>query len=224
MPLLTLHLVRLNASAPPLADFLARLQATAGTTVVVASAPQHVVIEPTALDRAVLLAEPWEVLLLLKAPDAALPAALQAFVAAEYRVRCGIPSSLLANYPARNAELRAQPARLTGSLDAALKAQDVRGGEKLELSEALVEFMRKFEARGGGPVTMLNLLHFNPGAKPEYAKYGQAFKGVAGRRGGDAKIVGNVVPPPAGESGLDARGDRGSGEWWDEVSLVHYPR
>lgn len=52
----------------------------------------------------------------------------------------------------------------------------------------------------------------------------QAFVKVAGLRGGDAKIVGNVVAPPAGTS--DSRGDRNRAEatWWNEISLVHYPR
>ncbi|KAL8292104.1 hypothetical protein RQP46_001570 [Phenoliferia psychrophenolica] len=223
MPLLTLHLIRLQASAPPLADFLARLQAAPGVKVVLASAPQHVVIEPRALDRATLL-EQWDAVLLLETPTASLPTALQALVAAEYSVRCGIPSKLLAGYPAHNAVLRAQPPRVTGSLDKALSARDVRGGEKLELSEGLIALMKKMEAQpgGGGPVTMLNLLHFNEGGRPGYALYGQAFKGVAGRRGGDAKIVGSVVPPPPGGP-QDARAGRGAGQWWDEISLVHYP-
>lgn len=46
---------------------------------------------------------------------------------------------------------------------------------------------------------------------------------MAGKRGGDAKIVGNVVKPPAGWS--DSRGDsnQAEDEWWNEISIVHYP-
>jgi hypothetical protein len=75
-----------------------------------------------------------------------------------------------------------------------------------------------------GPVTMLNLLHFNhPDGKKSYFNYGQAFIPVAGKRGGDAKIVGNVVRPAEGAG--DSRGPnaRPGEEWWNEISIVHYP-
>lgn len=47
---------------------------------------------------------------------------------------------------------------------------------------------------------------------------------MAGLRGGDAKLVGNVVKPPQGQT--DSRGDpvRAEEEWWNEISIVHYPR
>jgi hypothetical protein len=54
----------------------------------------------------------------------------------------------------------------------------------------------------------------------------QAFIPVAGKRGGNAKIVGNVVQPPSGSSFLnDSRGspDRPGQDWWNEISIVHYP-
>ena len=58
-----------------------------------------------------------------------------------------------------------------------------------------------------------------------YAAYGRAFVDVAGRRGGDAKLVGNVVldlDAGAGKDGDSSMG-RSGGEWWNEFSLVHYP-
>lgn len=103
--------------------------------------------------------------------------------------------------------------------------KELPGGERLEVSPSLLAFMRELESRPGGkdcPMTMLNLLHFQPGGKPSYFKYGQAFKEVAGKRGGDAKIVGNVVQPPANVE--DARAGKAESEWWNEVSIVHYPR
>ncbi|KAE8363255.1 hypothetical protein BDV27DRAFT_159009 [Aspergillus caelatus] len=68
---------------------------------------------------------------------------------------------------------------------------------------------------------MLNLLHFNsPGGKDGYYKYGQAFGPVAGRRGGNAKLVGTVIRPDAeGETDVKRKGEEG----WDEISIVHYP-
>jgi uncharacterized protein (DUF1330 family) len=56
---------------------------------------------------------------------------------------------------------------------------------------------------------MLNLLAFNPGMKDSYLKYGKAFAETIGsRRGGNAKIVGNVI-------------DKAQG--WDEIAVAHYP-
>lgn len=75
-----------------------------------------------------------------------------------------------------------------------------------------------------GPVTMLNLLHFHhPDGKKSYYQYGQAFVPVAGKRGGSAKLVGNVVAPGLGQA--DSRGSRTrpGQEWWNEISIVHYP-
>lgn len=54
----------------------------------------------------------------------------------------------------------------------------------------------------------------------------QAFIPVAGKRGGNAKIVGNVVKPPSNSASLnDSRGsiDRPEQDWWNEISIVHYP-
>lgn len=47
---------------------------------------------------------------------------------------------------------------------------------------------------------------------------------MAGKRGGNAKIVGNVVKPPASGSS-DSRdfANRPETDWWNEISIVHYP-
>ena len=62
---------------------------------------------------------------------------------------------------------------------------------------------------------MLNMLAFKDGMKPSYLKYGAAFaKSVGSRRGGNAKLVGNVTSQsPATESGGK----------WDEFALASYP-
>lgn len=88
---------------------------------------------------------------------------------------------------------------------------------------------------GAGAVSMLNFLAFKPGAAHHdaYKRYGAAFAGSIGkRRGGEAKLVGNVVRPPSGGSGSDSgdggdSGEVGKGkkgqEEWDEFALAHYP-
>lgn len=46
---------------------------------------------------------------------------------------------------------------------------------------------------------------------------------IGGKRGGDAKIVGNVVQPPPDQS--DSRGNDAlvDSDWWNEIAIVHYP-
>lgn len=121
----------------------------------------------------------------------------------------GIPGKLLSAYPEKNARLikEAPSAGLTGSLDNP-KMPD--SSQNLELSPDMLEFMEQLLKEHTGPVTMLNLLKFKPNGKQSYYEYGQHFIKVAGKRGGDAKIVGNVIA---------ADGEKGG---WQEISIVHY--
>ena len=220
MPLATLHLLRLDdGTSPP--TFIQQLQQSPSVTIILASKPQYHVIRPMKLDSETLN-QSWDLLLLLKTPDTGLPQQLQRHVSSEYKLTVGIPSRILGNYSEHNARLvtEAPNVKLTGALE---KARMKKDAQNLELSPELLRFMDDLTREyGNKPVTMLNLLWFNEGGKPSYAKYGQAFKEVAGRRGGDAKLVGNVVPPP--EHSKDSRGNSKSAEeWWNEFSLVHYP-
>lgn len=62
---------------------------------------------------------------------------------------------------------------------------------------------------------MLNLLSFKPDLKSEYLKYGAAFAETVGsRRGGKAKLVGNVLSCSSSAEGAKE---------WDEIALAHYP-
>jgi hypothetical protein len=88
---------------------------------------------------------------------------------------------------------------------------------------------------------MLNLLKFKPGkeAKESYLRYGKAFgERIGSSRGGNAKLVGNVVPStggsgvsgPAGSeteakewAGVKGVGGEKEKENWDEFALAHYP-
>ncbi|KAF9889536.1 hypothetical protein FE257_007246 [Aspergillus nanangensis] len=227
MPGLTLHLLALSTEV---SIFLQTLRQT--RDVVVASRPRHVVVRPEHLDATTLSQTPWDLLVLLRPltngddddDDAtAIPKSLQPSITSEYKVTVGIPSKLLTTYAARDNQLKASAstAPLTGSLDSARARSS---SQSLEVSPDLLDFMDSLTAQHNGPVTMLNLLHFHPDGKKSYFQYGQAFVPVAGKRGGDAKLVGNVVPP-AGGGGGDSRGsaDRPAEDWWNEVSIVHYP-
>jgi hypothetical protein len=153
-----------------------------------------------------------------------LPPNLQPLVQQEYRLAVGIPSKLLSNYDDRDKPLKraASSIPLTGFL---ANARQKSSSKNLELSPDLLAFMDTLTRTHDGPVTMLNLLHFHhPNGKKSYYQYGQAFIPVAGKRGGNAKLVGNVIRP-ASAAQVDSRGslDRPEADWWNEISLVHYP-
>ena len=224
MPLATLHLLRLVTSTI-IPAFIQRIQRTPSITLLLASQPQYTVIKSTNLDTDILGTD-FDILLLVKTPNATLPIDFRPLIVLEYKVTVGIPSRILESYAEHNAKLYsdAPNVKLTGALEEAQKRVK-KDTQNLELSPDMLRFMDDLSREyGNKPVTMLNLLCFNEGGKPSYAKYGQAFVEVAGRRGGDAKLVGNVVSPPEGTS--DSRGEpnRASQEWWNEFSLVHYPR
>ena len=224
MPLATLHLLKLkdHSSVPALIQELHQIP---DLNLILASQPQYHVIKSTKLDSDALNSG-FDLLLLLETPDTTLPKSLASNISSEYKLTVGIPSRILDNYDDHNAKLanEAPNAKLTGSLEQA-RTRIKKDAQNLELSPDLLRFMDELTQRyGDKPVTMLNLLHFNEGGKSSYGKYGQAFKEVAGRRGGDAKLVGNVVTPPNGTR--DSRGGsrRPPEDWWNEFSLVHYPR
>lgn len=224
MPALTLHLFSLNI---PSQFFLRRLREHR-IEIVVSSRPQHIVIHPSLIDQNALTSHPWDLLTVLRIPGdkPVLPIDLQSAVRDEYKILVGIPSKLLTTYAERDEKLKHETSSipLTGSLEKA-QSQARSTSQNLEVSPELLAFMEKLTREyGDRPVTMLNLLHFHhPDGKKSYYQYGQAFIPVAGKRGGNAKLVGNVIKPTKND--LDSRGDcsRPEQEWWNEISIVHYP-
>jgi len=172
MPGLTLHLLRLSA-ATSREDFLIQLlQCKPAVDVVVASRPQHWVCKPEKKDVNDLTGLDWDLMLLIKSPKGEIPSTLRSRVLREYKVTCGIPSKLLANYPETNKKLlsNARNVPLTGSLDNVNKQHS---SQNLEASPDLLLFADELMKEHPGPVTMLNLLHFKQDGKASYAKYGQ---------------------------------------------------
>ncbi|KAJ5387718.1 hypothetical protein N7509_010259 [Penicillium cosmopolitanum] len=177
--------------------------------------------------------EPWDLLLLLQpkpnTTEDPIPTSLRTAIKAEYKIPTGIPSKLITSYATRNKVLqdKASSIPLTGSLERHLASGSKSTSQNLEISPSLVSFMEELSKTHPGPVTMLNLLHFQqPGGKQSYYQYGQAFVPVAGKRGGDAKLVGNVVTPQLQHSSKDPSSSSRAAvaeEWWNEISLVHYP-
>jgi len=208
MPLLNFHLLRLNDGIQP-HTFLTHLQqADPSIKVIVASKPRHFVVKATTQD-ADILNKPWDLMLLLQGSKDSLPHSVLQHISSKYSLPVGVPGKLLSAYPEKNARLikEAPSAGLTGSLDNP-KMPD--SSQNLELSPDMLEFMEQLLKEHDGPVTMLNLLKFKPNGKQSYYQYGQHFIEVAGKRGGDAKIVGNVIAADGEKAG------------WQEISIVHY--
>ena len=98
-------------------------------------------------------------------------------------------------------------ASLTGSLQTPVVADSA---QNLEFTKELQKWITSFSKQEGqAAVSMLNLLAFKPGMKEEYLKYGKSFaESIGSKRGGNAKIVGNVIDKEQG---------------WDEIAVAHYP-
>ncbi|KAL2354269.1 hypothetical protein BJ546DRAFT_912050 [Cryomyces antarcticus] len=220
MPLCTLHLIALQPSTS-LAAFLAHLAQTTPRPLIVAKVLRWM-ITPTTLSVEPLLAHSWDVLVLLPTAAATLPAQLAAHAAAVFTLRAGVPSRLVADFAARNAQLlHPAPASippLTGSLE---RPRVAASAQKLEYTAELARWIR--DCRLPGPVSMLNLLAFRAGdaAKASYLRYGAAFAAdVGARRGGVAKIVGGV----GAREGTEAEAqDKTRPSEWDEIAIAHYP-
>lgn len=247
MPVCALHLVQLHdASSTGIDAFLGRLFDAATPnpkelSVVTVSLVRSPIIRPTLVDHNILNDTPWTLLLVLGGSSAAiLPSALASSVKTHYSLISGIPSKNVSNYDSISDKLRnvqPRPPLLEIKLDdngdvtipdhkKSSAAPTREDGQDLSLSPALLNLAKHLnhEAHHHGPVSMLNLLHFHThdGAVESYHEYGRRFATVAGKRGGNAKLVGIVIDPLK-EPLKDSRQDRKKDEWWNECTLVHYP-
>ena len=210
MPACVLHLISLSASTP-LSRFLSALSSSSLKPLVVARVIRWI-ITPTELSVPALLQpkSPWGLFIVTEGPSP-LPSDLKSMLADYWSITAGVPSRLVNGFADRNEKILHPPSNsvpaLTGSLD---KPRVARSAQGLEYTEDLHQWIKSFsKSWGGGAVSMLNLLAFNPGMKDSYLKYGKAFaENIGVRRGGNAKIVGNVIDKQQG---------------WDEIALAHYP-
>ncbi|KAH9873030.1 hypothetical protein J1614_005426 [Plenodomus biglobosus] len=260
MPLCTLHLLSLHPTTN-LPTFLSTLKSSNITPLVVSRVIRWIIL-PTKLSTEHLLARNihWDLLLILPTTSAPLPHPLPQQIAHSWSITAGVPSRLIHNFPAKNnALLHPDPAsipalRRSNNDDGEEEATPTtQSAQHLELSSDLDAWIQHAVSTGArefqGPVSMFNLLSFNPGMKAEYLKYGAAFAdSVGAAHGGDAKIVGTVVdvrgdgdgdgdgvagasaganpnPNPSTskpESAVSAKQDNVERQW-DEVALAHYP-
>ncbi|ETI26923.1 hypothetical protein G647_10022 [Cladophialophora carrionii CBS 160.54] len=223
MPLATIHLLALSPSTS-LPSYLHTLyNSVPRSKILITSKVIRWIITPTTIDAQRLLnpKSPWTLLLILLGTDP-LPASLTSDVLDHWTSVAGIPSRLTADFARTNDHLlhpkpEAIPA-LTGSLG---KPRVGTTSQTLELSPGLLEWATSFRKTraGSSPLSMLNLLAFKEGMKPSYLKYGAAFaESIGKRRGGVAKLVGNIVVDASGNGGTGGNGGK-----WDEFALASYP-
>ena len=210
MPACVLHLISLSASVP-LSHFLSALSSSSLKPLIIAKVIRWI-ITPTQLSVQALLhpKSPWDLFIVTESLSP-LPSNLKSMLADYWSITAGVPSRLVNGFADRNERILHPPPgstlALTGSLDKPRVASSAQGLEfTAELSSWITSFSK---SSGRGAVSMFNLLAFNPGMKDSYLKYGKAFAETIGvRRGGNAKIVGNVIDKEQG---------------WDEIAVAHYP-
>ncbi|KAI0115283.1 hypothetical protein F4814DRAFT_418894 [Daldinia grandis] len=153
----------------------------------------------------------WDLLLIL-AEDDVMPREAQLNIDATWSASSGVSSKAISNYEAVNAELLHPP---PGSVKPLEKhtVEPSKTSQNLEMSPELEEWITALPTPlKKHPVSMLNLLAFNPGKMDQYKQYGAEFSAKAGsKHGGRVKIVGRVVGGQAHRDG------------WEEIAFVHYP-
>ncbi|KAI1105953.1 hypothetical protein F4804DRAFT_303012 [Jackrogersella minutella] len=211
MVLCNLHLINLRDGVS-LGSFLGKLRWT-GIKPVVQARVVRWMIHPTQISVGHLIGRNirWDLLLILEETDV-IPYEAQLDVDAIWSASCGVSSKALAGYAAANAKLLYPP---PGSVKPAEPhtIEPSTTSQNLETSLELCEWIAALPTElRDHPVSMLNLLAFNPGRKDQYKRYGDAFTSdVGSRHGGKVKLVGRVAGGQAEDDG------------WDEIALVHYP-
>ncbi|KAI1467136.1 uncharacterized protein F4812DRAFT_451460 [Daldinia caldariorum] len=193
-------------------SFLAKLRRNSVKPVVQARFIRWMIL-PTQLSAGYLLGRNirWDLLLILEENDA-IPHEAQLDIDATWSAASGVSSKAISNYAVMNAELL-RPA--PGSVKPPEKhtVEPSRTSQNLEMSPELDQWITALPAPlKEHPVSMLNLLAFNPGKKDQYKQYGAEFSAKVGsKHGGQVKIVGRVVGGQAQRDG------------WEEIAFVHYP-
>lgn len=230
MPLATAYLIALARPGVQISSLLAALPSKP----LVQSRVIRWIVLPSTPERATpLTTHPWDLLLIFPSTvDLSASLLTSHGASASYSITFGIPSKLLASFADKNAKYLNPGANdvpaLTGALD---KPRIADSAQTLALTDELLAWAHSWDQQttgvgGRGAVSQLNLLAFAEGKHGEYVKYGQAFAASAGSsRGGDAKVVGRIVPQeqkvkePKG-AGLEAGG---GAKGWEELALAHYP-
>ncbi|KAK4936854.1 hypothetical protein LTR10_022376 [Elasticomyces elasticus] len=195
MPLASIHLIALTKDTS-IPSFLSTLKSSALQPLVVSKVIRWI-ITPSTIDADALLKPKWDILLITPGTDP-LPDTLTQSIQTHWSTTTGIPSRLTTDFPKTNMHLLhpARTPKLTGSLS---NPRIGSTSQTLELSSDLSDWIQQFAQTSTGkqPLSMLNLLAFKDGMKESYLTYGKAFaESIGAKRGGTAKLVGNIVPAP----------------------------
>ncbi|PKS08719.1 hypothetical protein jhhlp_004772 [Lomentospora prolificans] len=210
MVVCTLHLIALNEGVTVPA-FLSKLRDNNVGLVFKAKALRWIIL-PSKQSTGYLLGrnKQWDLLIGLE-PDTAIPPAVLSDIDALWTVSYGVSSKVLSGYQALNSKLYNSntPAIALPTVNAQESSQN------LEISPELLEWISTLPVNlQNRPVSMLNLLAFNPGKKAQYMKYGKEFSArVGSAHGGRVKIAARIV---------DGEG-KAKEDGWDEIAYVHYP-
>lgn len=149
--------------------------------------------------------------------NAAIMAEISPLVTTTFKITARVPTALLDDLTSRNARVLHPSSDeavlpLTGSLDNPSRPGFFTDdSQPLKMTKKLFKWFQDTGTKKEGQraVTMFNLLAQDPAKVDLYRAYGKGFHdGVGVKRGGFAKLVGNVV---------DGR------DGWDEVAVAHYP-
>ncbi|KAF1813140.1 hypothetical protein P152DRAFT_394995 [Eremomyces bilateralis CBS 781.70] len=232
MPVCSLHVLALHTSIPSFLSVLA--SQSPPIKPLLASKPLRWIVRPTSTSTSLLgsnattqdpnpPSNPWDLVIVLPL-DVPLPVAAIPFIAQQFSVTVGVPSSRLKQLAEGNDQLLHPPGGVPQSSGERTRGANASSSQSLELSNPLQQWIAK-EGNGdtrGGAVSMLNLLSFNKGKKTSYQQYGAAFASKVGNRhGGNAKIVGTVIS--INGSNEKNRSDTEGGMEWDEIAIAHYP-
>lgn len=223
MPLATIHLLALTKDTT-IPSFLSTLKST-GVQPLIISKVIRWIITPTKIDADALLQPKWDILVIILGTDP-LPATLTKSIQTHWHTTTGIPSRLTKDFAQTNDKLIHPPTSSVPPLTGSLSSPHMgNSSQTLELSSDLASWIQSFAQTptGSKPLSMLNLLAFKPGMKDSYLVYGKAFaESIGARRGGNAKLVGNVVPSPASQKST-AKASADGNNKWDEFALASYP-
>lgn len=241
MPLATVHLFSL-AERSQLQSLLKFINSSSVKPLVL-SKPIRWIIRPEQIDASALLTPSWDLLLVVEdnkasqnlitsilnpSPYSATANNKHNFeIQHHYAFTTGIPSRLTKDFLTRTNPALLHPDQssvpeLTGALKKPL-LQD--SSQTLSLSPDLQSWIGTSpdSLPVKGAVSMLNLLSFRSGMKESYLKYGAAFgETIGAKRGGNAKLVGNIVQKPANEASPKSAKTEPEGIW-HEFALAHYP-
>ncbi|KPI46026.1 uncharacterized protein AB675_302 [Cyphellophora attinorum] len=227
MPVANLHLLHISP-ALPLKSALQVLSKTSPAPLTL-SVPVRWMITPNALSNAApspLLKVPWSILLITLSSD--LPSAITSNLIDHYHLRVGVPSRLIDNFKSKNETLlHPEPSdvpSLTGSLDS---PRFGKTSQTIELTPDVLQWIQSMQSRSDswrtGAISMLNLLAFKEGLefKESYLKYGKAFgEDIGKKRGGTAKLVGNVIQPTASKGKGTSPDVKQQAKEWSGVARI----